>query len=412
VATVHTVAEWLKDRDPHTFPYESVVRRFHRVGKHFVERELLDSLCQARAVLPVGSTFQPTPLEPFLDTALDKYDGRYDYLTYTGLSLLPLPGRVGCASDGGAALRQRNRLVCVLVTDALRFEQAAVAGATRFLPQMRPDRRTVAKRCRLGLRVNSRMSGRNGGNTSYRMQDPVKAAQDWCAAVRQSQSAPERIALRLSMLPVYVVHDEYLFIRVLQSFEATFALLVVQLSAAVAALEAGDPARATMLVDAARSALQESAPLFSMLATMRVESFRRFRQFTDGASAIQSVNYKRMESLCRLPDYERLESQAYQSVPAVRSKLLAGDQHNLESAYLAARARGWLPPARDDAFRAATARFASVLRHWRSTHYHLALRMLGDVKGTGQTEGPPYLRKVLDVPIFGADLAAGFDGRP
>jgi tryptophan 2,3-dioxygenase len=167
-----------------------------------------------------------------------------------------------------------------------------------------------------------------------------------------------------------------------------------------------------MLVDAACSALQQSAPLFSMLATMQVESFRRFRQFTDGASAIQSVNYKRMESLCRLPDYERIDSPAYQSVPTVRSKVLAGDQDSLETAYLTMRGRALLPPARDHAFRAAAARFAAVLRHWRSTHYHLAVRMLGDVKGTGQTAGTPYLKDALDVPIFGAEIMVDRDDRP
>lgn len=409
---MQTVAEWLKDRDPHTFPYEIVVRRFHQVGKHFVENELLDSLCQARASLPAGCDPEPAPLGPFLDTALDKYDGRYDYLTYTGLSLLPLPGRGRCTADGGAALRQRNRLVRLLITDALRFEQVAAAGTTCFLPQMRPDRRTVAKRCHLALRVNGRLSGHHAGTANRVLPDPVKVAQDWCAVVREGESAAERIALRLSMLPVYVVHDEYLFIRVLQAFEATFALLAVQLGAAVGALESGDVARATVLVDAACSALQESAPLFSMLATMQVESFRRFRQFTDGASAIQSVNYKRVESLCRPPDCERLNSSAYQSVPTVRSRLLAGNQDSLESAYLAACARGCLPPTLDQAFRAAVARFAAVLRHWRSTHYHLAVRMLGDVRGTGKTAGTPYLREVLDVPIFGAEVMVGRDDRP
>ena len=37
--------------------------------------------------------------------------------------------------------------------------------------------------------------------------------------------------LLLTLLPVYTVHDEYLFLRVLQRFETTFALIAVHLRA-------------------------------------------------------------------------------------------------------------------------------------------------------------------------------------
>jgi tryptophan 2,3-dioxygenase len=63
-------------------------------------------------------------------------------------------------------------------------------------------------------------------------------------------------------------------------------------------------------------------------------------------------------------------------------------------------AEGRLTPAQERAVATAMARFATVLGHWRTTHYHLALRMLGDATGTGQTEGTPYLKKVAEMPIF------------
>jgi tryptophan 2,3-dioxygenase len=396
---MQTVASWLTEHDPHTFPYEGVVQEYHRVGKHFVDKELLFALNEARAALPsdaVGST----PLVPFLDMALDKYDGRYDYLTYTGLALLPLPAAGENGDDVTAALHQRDRLVSLLVTDALRFERTAADGTAPFLPEMPADEHTVAKRCRLGLRVTNVMLDRIGVGGDLTMEDPVQAAWDRCDAVLEDESAAERIALRLSMLPVYVVHDEYLFIRVLQSFEATFALLVVQLGAAVKALDGDDPLTATLLLDAARIALHESAPLFSLLATMRVESFRIFREFTDGASAIQSENYKAMESLCRRPDADRLDSLAYRSVPAIRRRILDDPSPNLQDTYLAAVAEGRLTAPQECAVANAMARFAKVLGHWRTAHYHLARRMLGDVTGTGQTEGTPYLKKVAEIRIF------------
>ena len=52
-----------------------------------------------------------------------------------------------------AVERQYDRLFVQLIADAMRFEIAAADGATELLPQMRPDARTTAKRCRLGLQV-------------------------------------------------------------------------------------------------------------------------------------------------------------------------------------------------------------------------------------------------------------------
>jgi tryptophan 2,3-dioxygenase len=37
---------------------------------------------------------------------------------------------------------------------------------------------------------------------------------------------------------------------------------------------------------------------------------------------------------------------------------------------------------------------------WRHTHYRLAVRMLGERTGTGNTEGTPYLNAVRTVPVF------------
>ena len=48
--------------------------------------------------------------------------------------------------------------------------------------------------------------------------------------------------LQLTVLPVYVAHDEYMFIRMLQSYETTFALVGVQLRAAIAAIAEGSAA--------------------------------------------------------------------------------------------------------------------------------------------------------------------------
>ena len=393
---------WLQGTDARAFPYNTVVEEYHRVGKHFVPPALLEALAEVRRVLPRKSGGDPATgrLERFLAVALDKHDGRYDYPTYLALDLLPLP----TAEDVGAAAADRGRdlLLAGLVADALRFELDAADGRTELLPEMRPDPRTVAKRCRLGLQVMAPCELRLGLEARSAAGDPVQTARLNCAGVLEACGDELRIALGLSMLPVYVVHDEWMFVRVLQSFETVFARVAVQLQAAVTALGRDEAKAAARRVEAADTALQEAAPLFSLLATMQVEAFRTFRQYTEGASAIQSRGYKLIEAVCRTPDGPRLHSIAYYSVPEVRERVLAG-QPTLDGTFAAARCG----PAEREAVATAMARFARTLLQWRRTHYRLAVRMLGERTGTGYTEGTPYLGAVRSIPVF---RSAGDDG--
>jgi tryptophan 2,3-dioxygenase len=181
----------------------------------------------------------------------------------------------------------------------------------------------------------------------------------------------------------------------------------VQLQAAVRALSRGRSDLALPRIEAAEMRLREAAPLFSLVATMQVEAFHTFREFTEGASAIQSRNYKLVESLCRQPDRSRLDSAPYHSVPEVRERVLAG-QVTLDDAFQAARATGNLSAGDVDDLEQAMRRFASTLLRWRRTHYGIAVRMLGERTGTGYTEGSPYLKEVQTIPVF-LSLAQGQD---
>src|SRR5437016_4417684 len=107
---------------------------------------------------------------------------------------------------------------------------------------------------------------------------------------------------------------------------------------------------------------------------MTVPSFRKFREYTDGASAIQSRNYKLVESLCRKPDPSRVDSVAYRSVPGVRERVLAG-KANLDQEFGNAVATGCLSGAEQEEIKCSMRRFAASLSRWRQTHYRLALRM-------------------------------------
>jgi tryptophan 2,3-dioxygenase len=403
------VASWQSARNADDFPYEAVAAEFHRVGKHFVTRELLEALSGVRAALPEtpGSVAGVRLLDRFLDTALDKWDGRYANPTYLGLSLLPLPAVDDLDHDVADAERRYDRLFVQLIADASRFEIAAAEGTTELLPQMRPDDRTTAKRCRLALQVAGPAARRLGVSDGVDAADPIAGARRLWANLAADLSPAERRTLQLTMLPVSLIHDEYQFIRVLQSFEATFALVAVQLQAVVRALSDGRADLALTRIEAAETRLREAAPLFSLVATMQVEAFHTFREFTEGASAIQSRNYKLVESLCRQPEVSRLDSAAYLSVPEVRERVLAG-QVTLDDAFQAARAAGRLSAQDVADLEQAMRRFAATLLRWRRTHHGIAVRMLGERTGTGYTEGSPYLKEIQTIPVF-LSLAQGED---
>ncbi len=410
---------WLSDPRPEEFPYDEVVGTFQRTGKHFVADGPLKSLARARDLLrgqPPGAGTPPRVgrererLLRFLDIALDKYDGVYDYLTYTALAMLDLPGPDHDPDDAGRVARRRDRMVALLLADAVAFERAAADGRTGLLPEMRPAPDLVAKRYRLAVRVARPALARLGVGTALDG-EPAAAARALEQVADREADPAERGALRRSMLPVYVSHDEYLFIRVLQTFETTFAAMAVRMRAAIAAADRADPAAAADGLDAAAALLVESAPLFSLLATMQVVSFRTFREFTEGASAIQSRNYKLLESLCRNPDAERLESAAYSSTPPVQARVRAG-QRSVDDAYRDALGDPRYGPDDRALLSAAMGRFAAALGRWRRTHYRLALRMLGERSGTGYTQGTPYLSEVRGIPVFRhIDEAAGDEER-
>lgn len=395
---MQVLTDWLFDPEPEAFPYDEVVDEYHRVGKHFVSTDLLTMLAEARGMVQGVPGAGARRLRRFLDVALDKWDGRYHYPSYLALDMLPLPC-LGDWHDLGRAVRRHARLTTLLVTDILRFEDLAASGETELLPEMRPDVRTLSKRYLLGVRVVAPMLWPAAVSGRVSMTVPGDDARHLWTAVDSMISHQERHSLRVSMLPVYVIHDEYLFIRVLQCFETTFALIAVQLRVAVSAVARGDATAASLLLSAAAEELHQAAPLFSLLATMQVEAFQTFRRYTEGASAIQSANYKLVESVCRRPDGERLDSPAYGSVPDVRCRVLAG-QADIEGAVREASESGGLDESARSRLAAAMNRFACSLVQWRQTHYRLAVRMLGDRPGTGYTQGTPYLKEVLGVPVF------------
>ncbi|WKU03491.1 tryptophan 2,3-dioxygenase family protein [Micromonospora sp. HUAS LYJ1] len=392
--------DWLGHRTPaaRRFPYDRVVDAYQQYGKQLLPRDWMTLLQHARERLPNVRGPQQQ-LTDFLTVALDKVDHRFDYRTYLGLCLLPIPDPDTGTDTAQRLLARRDRLHVLLLADLAAFELRALDSASTPMSHLRPTPPVVGKRLRHAMRAAS--------PALHRLSFPLRDVDDPLALARRlvtmtgiDRTPAERLTLRITLLPVSTIHDEWLFLRTLQAFEVTLGLLAVDLTRAVTAVGENRLPLAGLQLTAAASLLQETTPLWSMLATMQPQAFHRFRVYTDGASAIQSHAFKLVESLCRTPDPPRLHSAAYLSVPDVQARIRDG-QISLDDALTAIRAgRNTLTehPALRDGMRA----FTTAMLQWRRTHYRLAVRMLGTERaGTGGTPGTPYLLRSRDTTIFG-----------
>jgi tryptophan 2,3-dioxygenase len=398
---VRSLLNWAEKPVPAAFPYSTTVGEVRRRGKHFVDQTVLEALAHTRRCAVAKAPFgQVDPfLEKFLDVVLDKYDDKYNYLTYTALPLLESV-RPAVADDADPVLAQHvhDVTVCSIISDALRFELNQLEGGETFLPELPPDADLIERRLKFALRSIEPSLIRLGFDVpaeSASVRQHSEKVLQFCGA---QQFAHSRFILDVSMMPVYVVHDEYLFIRILQALDATFSSVCGLLRQAIRAFDDA-PRRVPQFILAANAILDEGLKHFLTLSTMQKESFATFREFTTGASAIQSVNYKTMESLCRHPDKERLEGLAYSSVPGLQKTLREGGE-SIDDKFAQLRQTSGAERTLLKAIDSAMCALSETMTRWRHSHYGIAKKYLGDGSGTGYTEGTPYLKSIKDLAVF------------
>ncbi len=390
---------WVGPEAP-AFPYAATLRAMRSTGKHFASESVtgrLSAIREARSRV-AGCAADQVMLDAFLDTALDKAEGRYDYSTYCALKVMDLPEGAETTLSLLDIAHQRDVGLAGLLGDLVRFELSTLDGAETGMPLLRPQADQLVRRIARAMAALRPTLDRLAIPPHAQSADTSQRARTLLENLAPLVSDQDRRKLELSLQPVHTVHDEYMFLRILQAFEWNFAWIAVLLRGAI--LDMADAPEATLdRLRLANRILREAARLFPLIGTMQPEAFHDFRRFTEGASAIQSAGYKMVEALCRVPDPERLESVAYDSVPDVRQAVEAG-QATLEGAYRAACDGGTIAPANRDAIAVEMTTFAAQLVRWRKAHYELARRFLGTHVGTGYTEGVPYLKEVRGIPVF------------
>ncbi|MGW0367291.1 tryptophan 2,3-dioxygenase family protein [Streptomyces sp. NPDC002990] len=372
----------------------SLTQHVRWTGKHFLPERMALQLSDIRQR---HATNRPL-LNAFLDCVLDRHEGRFWNRTYLALPVLEL------LMDQRHCALGADRMSLMLMSDVVRFEVGA-AGAAREGPgRDRPDPATLRTRVRHALRFVTK--GLGGGSQagelpSRRTRAPHSRLEDLLDHLPRPPATDAWRWFDVTVQPVSALHDEYFFIRVLQTHEMLFTTLAADMKSAIGALRAGQWEEGVARIDHATAVFEQAAALFRVIATMRAEQFSAFRQYTQGASAIQSEQYKRFEILCGLPPVPRLRSAAFTSVPAVRAEAEAAGHDTVTQACLDLRGAGAFGRAQWNRLDAALSRLESRHQRWKSAHRGLAVRMLGDAHGSGYTDGVPYLTRCLENRLFG-----------
>ena len=369
----------------------AVTREVRWVGTHSLDGRVLADLAAVRDRLAGRGGM----LDAFLECILAKHDGRYWNRTYL---FLPVLERL---VDGPDAPLDPIGLAALLAADVVRYELCASRRGKQMSALDRPDGRTLNTRVRQAARFKSANLGAAlaADLLAAVAHDPEGGLPEILAALPVAPAPWAADWIEVTVQPVSTVHDEYFFIRALQCHEMVYAVAARHIGEAATALADGRPDEAARLVDQATVMVERGQSLFRMVATMRYGAFHAFREFTEGASAIQSEQYKRFEARCWTPAPARLASPAFDSVPAVRAEL-----HDHPESLMAA----WLDADRrlpgDPALARVTASMAGLEaahRRWKGTHVTVATRMLGEATGSAGTSGVAYLRSWLDHRLFG-----------
>lgn len=370
----------------------TVTQEVRRTGKHFLPQPLLLRLSEIRSDRAAD---RPPHLQAFLDCMLDQHEGRYWNRTYLSLPLLEL------LLDETGEAPDPNRMATLLISDAVRFEIQAETRAQEpqelqasqasreSVDRDPPDPVTLRERLRHALRFVA--DDLDGPDVDALISGTDRVPWSRWADIAELLPRPSATEaghwFDMTVQPVHVLHDEYFFIRALQAHEMIFTAIAADVRAAIEALRAGRLDAAADRVERAAGLFERASALFRMVATMRPGHFSVFRQFTQGAGAIQSEQYERFEILCGLPTAPRLRSTAFAGVPSVRGEA-EGDAHDtVVRAYLDLRRSARFDEAEWNRFRNALGGLEERHQRWKSTHRSLAARMLGGTHGSGRTVG-------------------------
>lgn len=430
ITTIRSWRKQLKKRKPRFgesnlagFPIDEILNMFHASGKHFGHPQLLEELTSINHLLskdmPWDAQFPVEKISTVLRVLLDKHTNTFDHLTYTALPIFELLQSYDQA-DLNTCIHDQVLLVVAIICDLVRFELNSTLGLEHRFQQDLPSLRKLKQRIYVSLRAVKTFSSfveslslpenmddlielwRQDSDSEKQLSE--QAAQQCMTFVgmmmRQLDNGVQEL-LQLSIVPVYISHDEYMFIRILQAFEMLFLVTTTGLKICMTHISAQEYQAASDIFNQLNAIFRLSPSLFRILSTMPGCNFNRFREYLKGASAVQSTYYKQMELYASHPETNRLRSPAFAEVPKVVGEYHQPSFVNLQDLTVPVlKSEGNLlnAPIRNmiDSMLALDASFVN----WKIIHYRIVKSMIGDARGTGSTSGPPYLMQYLEQPLF------------
>lgn len=232
--------------------------------------------------------------------------------------------------------------------------------------------------------------------------------------------------------PLSPNHNEMLFIVQHQTSELWMKLMLHEMHAVRACLQADDLAPAFKMLARVARIMDQLVHAWDVLATMTPPEYTAIRPYLGASSGFQSYQYREIEFILgnknaqllqvhsQAPEhYARLDAAlrnpsvydeavhllARQGL-AIAPERLAADR-TVATAADASVKQAWLTVYRDPARYWALYELAEKLvdletafRFWRFRHVSTVERIIGFKTGTGGTAGVSYLRKMLDVVLF------------
>jgi tryptophan 2,3-dioxygenase len=232
--------------------------------------------------------------------------------------------------------------------------------------------------------------------------------------------------------PLSPDHNELLFIVQHQTTELWMKLMLHELRAAIAAVEAAELDAAFKMLSRVSRIMEQLVHAWDVLSTMTPPEYSAIRPFLGSSSGFQSWQYRSVEFLVGNKHAAMLDR--HRNRPAAAA-IVEGDLRSPslydEALRLMARrgivvpadhvVRDWTQPyvasvGVEDAWLAVyrdpaahwelyqlaeeLIDFEDAFRQWRFRHVTTVERIIGVKPGTGGTSGVGYLRRMLDVVLF------------
>jgi tryptophan 2,3-dioxygenase len=404
-----------------SFPAKEIIGLFFTTGKHIGHPLLLEELLVIQKALSQlqidGDTFAYKLLSTLMRIFLDKHTNTFDHLTYTALPIFELFQDDG---DFETLLQNQAKIVIALICDLIKYEIKTMLGQECRMQEYLPGMQKLNQRIYVSFRAVLTCSFyadhlRLPANTDHLIelwrQQTQQETPYTIHLANQTNSFAEEILeqldaklnrlLQLTLIPVYVSHDEYMFVRILQAFEMLFHVVAEGLKLCISHVTAERYQQAADRFYLLNDVLRLSPAIFRILSTMTSYTFNTFREYMTGASAIQSVYYKQIELYASHPDLHRFRSPAFESVPKVLDEYQQQSFRNLQDVVVPLLTDA--NPIHEDSIQNMIAGMKALDKTfvtWKVTHYRLVKAMIGDSPGTGHTSGPPYLKQILEQPLF------------